>query len=175
MNHYKNSGFTVVELMVVIAIVGILVAASAPGFRDTVERMSTSSQAKALLGSLTYARSEAIKRRGDVTVCGSADGSSCSASAWADGWIVFTDAGVAGSVDGADEVLRHHQGPDDGSTLTFPSAMLQYDSRGFGRNVPVSPPQRFLLCPASSNAANAQAVDIAITGRGSRVKDDLSC
>ena len=115
MNMNEIKGFTVIELMIVVGVIGILLAVGLPGLQDTVSRMSTNSQAKALVASLNFARSEAIKRGGVVSVCASSSGTDCAADAWSDGWIVFVDAnedatGGAGSVDAGDEVLRVYQG-----------------------------------------------------------------
>ena len=52
------------------------------------------------------ARSEAISRGRPVMACPSTDGSSCNGTNWADGWLVATDDGTAGTVDTDDEVLR---------------------------------------------------------------------
>lgn len=180
MNQTGHKGFTVIELMIVVTVMSILLAISLPGFQSTIERMTTNSQAKTLLSALNYARSEAIKRRAVVTVCASASGADCSAGAWGSGWLVYVDnnddaTGGAGSVDAGDEVLRVYTELGSGSTMTYPSAMLQYDSQGFGLNVPTTPLQRFLICPESDEAENAQAIDISMTGRASRTSQGLSC
>ena len=83
--------------------------------------------------------------------------------------------GAAGSVDSADEVLRVSEELSGSITITYPSAMLQYDSQGFGNNIPTTPLQRFLICPTSGNDEAGQALDISITGRVSRVNSGLTC
>ena len=176
MNMNEIKGFTVIELMIVVGVIGILLAVGLPGLQDTVSRMSTNSQAKALVASLNFARSEAIKRGGVVSVCASSSGSDCAADAWSDGWIVFVDAdedatGGAGSVDAGDEVLRVYQGLRSG-TLEFSEAMQQHDAQGFATNTAVA---TFLLCPEDGNSANAQSVEIALTGRGRRIHEGLDC
>lgn len=178
----KNSeiGLTAIELLIVLAIAGILLAVSLPGFQATVERITTSSQAKTLLSALNYARSEAIRRRTVVTICGSSNGADCNAGAWSTGWIVFVDNngdanGAAGSVDPVDVVLRVYTEMAGNSSLSYPSAMLQYDSQGFGLNIPTTPLQRFLICPGSGIGEHAQAIDMSITGRGARNNTGLVC
>ena len=79
--------------------------------------------------------------------------------------------GGAGSVDAGDEVLRVYQGLRSG-TLEFSEAMQQHDAQGFATNTAVA---TFLLCPEDGNSANAQSVEIALTGRGRRIHEGLDC
>jgi len=176
MNINKIKGFTVIELMIVVGVIGILLAVGLPSLQNTISRISTNTQAKTLVSSLNFARSEAIKRGGLVSICASASGTDCAADVWSDGWIVFVDNnadadGAAGSVDIGDEVLRVYQGLG-GNTLTFGADIQQFDPRGFGTNAAV---QTFLLCPEDDNSENAQSVEISITGRGRRIHEGLDC
>lgn len=176
MNFRKIKGFTVVELMIVVGVMGILLAVGLPGLQDTISRIGTNTQAKTLVSSLNFARSEAIKRGNLVSICSSSSGTDCVADAWADGWIVFVDNnsdanGAAGSVDVGDEVLRVYQGLG-GNTLTFTADLQQYDPQGFGTNAAA---RTFLLCPEDGNSANAQSIEISLTGRGRRIHEGLVC
>jgi type IV fimbrial biogenesis protein FimT len=90
----RDSGFTMMELIIVITIVGILAGIGIPSFKyvTTSNRMTT--EVNALLGDMQFARSEAIKEGQYVTVCTSSNGTSCTGSsgtAWQNGWIVFVD------------------------------------------------------------------------------------
>lgn len=176
MNIGKNTGFTVIELMITVGVIDILLTVGLPGLQGTISHIGTNNQAKTLVASLNFARSEAIKRGIPVSVCGSTDGVDCAAASWSDGWIVFVDSnsdaeGATGSVDAGDIVLLVYQGLG-GNALTFTAALQRYDSRGLGLNPAV---QTFLLCPADSNADNAQSVEISITGRGRRIHTGLAC
>ncbi|MDP3134728.1 MAG: GspH/FimT family pseudopilin, partial [Burkholderiaceae bacterium] len=64
-----NSGFTLIEALVVIALTGILVAMAVPSMRSTIERSSISSQVNSYIGALRFARSEAIKLGATVKMC----------------------------------------------------------------------------------------------------------
>lgn len=104
------TGFTLVELMVVIAIVAILLTIAVPSFEyvTTSNRMST--EIDSLLADLQYARSEAMKQGQTVTVCPSADGKRCDKSmSWKSGWVVFSDGNGDGMVNEDDSVLRIRQ------------------------------------------------------------------
>jgi len=106
----SNRGFSLVELMIVIAIVAILLVIALPTFRDTFNRNRITTESNDLVTAFTLARSEAITRTVPVSVCPSTTGTSCigtgAAADWGKGWIVFVDQGVAGTVDGTDAVIR---------------------------------------------------------------------
>lgn len=105
------TGFTVIELLVVVAIAAILVALGAPSFSEMMRRNRLSAAASALQVSLSLARSEAVKRGSDARVTVAAN---TTAGAWTNGWTVFVDGtgtangGVAPTVDttGATAVTR---------------------------------------------------------------------
>jgi type IV fimbrial biogenesis protein FimT len=124
-------GFTLVELIVTITIVGILSALAGPSLTTLIANQRLSSQANDLLSDLTFSRSEAVKRSSNftsdfgVTICKSADPNaatpSCNvtvATAWTSGRIVFIDNNGDGVRDAADQVLRIRQeleGPTPGA------------------------------------------------------------
>jgi len=78
----RPRGFTAIELLVTIAIVAILAAIAAPSFTPLIERWRVRQVVEDLQSTLYFARSEAIKRGGNVTIAADAtDG-------WAGGWQV---------------------------------------------------------------------------------------
>jgi type IV fimbrial biogenesis protein FimT len=108
----RVSGFTLVEMMVVVAILVILASIALPSFRPMIANNRIVATTNDLVGDLALARSEAAKRGGTtvVTVCASSNGSSCSgATDWSGGRLVFVDGGTQGTVDGTDstKVLRN--------------------------------------------------------------------
>ena len=77
-------GFTIIELMLVMVIVGVMVALAGPNIRDLILRIRLKTAASDLHSSLTMARSEAIKRNAGVQIV------PVSAGNWALGWSVKT-------------------------------------------------------------------------------------
>ena len=61
-------GFTLIELMVTIAVVAILTTVAVPGFRDLIRNNRVTTQTNEVVSALNFARTEAIKRGRSVTV-----------------------------------------------------------------------------------------------------------
>lgn len=100
-----HRGFTLVELVVTLSVAAILVTLATPALRDTITRNQLAAQTNEFVRALSIARSEAVKRGLDVTVCNSSDGATCASvtdGAWEKGWIVFTDVGTRGTLDTED-------------------------------------------------------------------------
>ena len=101
---YRQDGFTMIELMVVVAILAALASLAAPSFRDMVEGYRVRQAIEEMTSTVYFARSEAIKRGGNISVrrnCATGD-----ADDWDCGWIVFTDADNNGSLNGTDVILQ---------------------------------------------------------------------
>lgn len=114
-------GFTLIELIVAIAILAIVIAIAAPSFNRTVQSNRAAVMSNELLGALQTTRSEALKRRTNVTLCRrNANGTDCDNSAdWSAGWLL-----IQGSL-----VLRIWE-PATGIALTGPSDGITYRSNG---------------------------------------------
>jgi type IV fimbrial biogenesis protein FimT len=102
-------GFTLIELMITVAIAGIFASLAAPAMTTIIRNNRVQSEASSLVSDLQLARNEAIKRGSPVAVCpAAADGGSCiTANTWQNGWITFTDLNGNGVYDSSTEtVLR---------------------------------------------------------------------
>lgn len=90
----SNRGFTMIEMMVSIAVLLILAMIAVPSFREASLSSQLRSAANDFIASANFARSEAIKRGNAVTLCVSADGLSCGTGGWEQGWIVLSGTNV---------------------------------------------------------------------------------
>lgn len=103
-------GFTLLELMAVLAIVGILTGVAFPSMRTLVRSVQLSTASNDLLAGILMARSEAIKRNARVAICKSADGVLCAASGgWHQGWMVFHDANNNGARESGEAIVHRQQ------------------------------------------------------------------
>jgi len=104
-----GAGFTLIELMVAVAILAVLAALAAPSFNEAILSNRLASYANTFVASAQLARGEAIKRNATVVMCRWAGGTSCAASGgWQQGWIVWRDADGDGTAD-PDEVIQRQQ------------------------------------------------------------------
>jgi len=99
-NHKNNSGFTLVEIMVTVVIVGIFASIALPSFARIIENNRINTATNELISNLLLTKSEALKRRNTVTLCPSINQSTCTNSAdYSVGWIVFLDCDSDGDRD----------------------------------------------------------------------------
>lgn len=91
-----GAGFTLVELMVTIALASILLAIAVPSFNQMIVSGRLTAQSNDMLAAINLARSEAIKRNASVTLCrAAANATTCATTAdvWQN-WIVRTATGT---------------------------------------------------------------------------------
>ncbi len=124
-------GFTLVELLVTVMILGIIAAFAAPSFNGVIRSARTDSNFSELKTGFNYARSEAATQQQGVSICTSNDAATCTGNTdWQAGWLVFSDAdqdgvfdddGDANLCEAAEDddcVLRVWDGLANGFTLT---------------------------------------------------------
>jgi type IV fimbrial biogenesis protein FimT len=109
-------GFTLIELMITVAILVILTMVALPSFQEAFLSNRLASFSNTFSATLQVARSEAIKRNARVVVCKSTNGTACTTSGdWAGGWMVFADNGSGsghsgnGAFDSADETRTTYE------------------------------------------------------------------
>ena len=130
-------GFTLIEAMVVVAIIAILGAIAAPSFQNMLRNNRLSAASSALQVSLNLARSEAAKRGSDARVSVAANGT---AGLWANGWTVFEDktatanGGVAPTADGATvKLLEVVAAPSSSASYSQTGTLNYFTYNGQGR------------------------------------------
>ncbi|NOX76092.1 MAG: prepilin-type N-terminal cleavage/methylation domain-containing protein [Gammaproteobacteria bacterium] len=133
-------GFTLIELIVTLAIGGIVMSIGVPSFIGMTRDNRLISQTNELVANINLARSEAVKRGVRVVLCRSADPSasppSCggNANTWTTGWIVFADANNTGAYVAADDTLIRVGQPADSALTVITNAVsnnnLEYNADG---------------------------------------------
>ena len=101
----KDSGFTLIELMVAISVLAILVSVGVPSMLDFVRGNRRAAAVNALVTDVQRARSTAASQGTNVVMCHSTNGTACSGTAnpdWSTGWVVFIDDDQDGSPEPTD-------------------------------------------------------------------------
>ena len=143
----QAKGFTLMELLVTLAVASILVSVGVPSFRGAIMDNRLVRDSNQFVASINLARSTAVKYQRNATVCASANYDAavptCSVNTdWSSGWIVWVDKNRDAAT-AANEIL-HVQAPiNDANTFSAIAAtQFSFDARGFG----VTPGDDLMLC-----------------------------
>ncbi|CRD47857.1 type IV fimbrial biogenesis protein FimT [Stenotrophomonas sp. 2694] len=132
-------GMQLIELVTIIAVLSVLLAAGWPTLQSTLLRHRADALQLTLHASLSSARSQALIRRELIGVCASEDGHQCTDD-WSAGWIIYRSGLRRGPPATPEAILAHHRGRDDVSILAHASSgrpllFFQADGRSPGANL----------------------------------------
>ncbi len=157
----RPPGFTLLELLVTVAVAALLLAVAVPSFDAMIARQRQSAEINALFHAVHGARKESILRRRVVSICPSPDGARCAPGRdWSAGWIMFEnrDRDEPPAVDEGEPVLDRHR--------VDPRIRLTANRRGFTLRATVQRATNgtFVACDAAGRVA-ARALVVSWTGR----------
>ena len=168
-------GFTVIELMITVALAAVILTFGVPAFQGLMERNQLASNINSFISSLALARSEAVKRKQTIAVCATIINTlDCRTDngGYESGWMVFVESvNVNGVRDNDEEILWVHEALDNNLTLRGNSNFqnnIQYASSGRSTNA-----GSVALC--KDNAVNkARLIIINTAGRVRLAKHNAS-
>lgn len=148
----RLAGFTLIELMVTVAVLGILLGIAVPAFNDIVRDNRAATATNDLVAAVLLARSEAVKRRASVELCRrNAAGTACAAGAdWAGGWLVLANGNV----------LQVWDPPGGQPVVSGPAGGLSFRASG----LPVAA-VNFSIALAGCTGEQRRTIAVSATGR----------
>ena len=173
----KMNGFTLVELMICLAVAAILCAVSFPALGGLVHGTQSRAAQDAMLATLSFARGTAVTHQRDIVVCPSHDQQTCDDDLWwQSGWIVFEDANRDGERDADEPVLQTAQALNGIAIATSANRkrlVYRTDGASAGSNL------TFTFCDVRGTR-NAETVVVANSGRprqgkASAAEAELAC
>ena len=166
----KQQGFTLIELMVVVALIAIIITLSTP-LSNLYKQNRVTSLEHEFVTSLNLARSSAVGTAASVSVCirnlnpnDPNNPNPCDAAGrWEQGWIVFNDPNANGQVDAGETILQQHDGfQAAGYTLgEIARTVVTYNASGL---TPTSA-GTWTLCTPSRDITFQRNVNLSVTGR----------
>ncbi len=167
----RCTGFTLIEMMVTIALAVILLAIAAPQFQDLIRSNRITTETNRLLADIRLARSEAMKRGRRVVLCPSAStlsatpGCDGTASVWSDGWLVFADQDDNNTfTSGTDILLRVATQSANGVTIRSNDAAATGLAFNADATTTAGSTARFAFCDQRGNTYGNQ-INVATVGR----------
>ncbi len=161
--HCANRGFTVMELMITLAVLSVLVLVAVPNMTRLIESNRMMTAKNALIGSLQQARADAAVTTRNTVLCPSENGRQCLTTGdWSRGWLLYRDDNHNGRFDPVESLLLEHQMEFSNLTVHTSDGRRKVTYRNQGRadgaNV------RFIFCDARGEDSAGQVV-IANSGR----------
>lgn len=163
----RQQGFTIIELMITVALIAIIAGLGIPSFQEVIAKNRVISSINEFHQGLRMARSEAVKRNDTVVFCASANQATCSGT-WGNGWLIYHDADGDNTVD-ANEIIRVGDAVHNGYSLTFTDAAtsISFLARGLTNNISGT----FKLCDSEGEARRARGLVLLATGSTRRSVD----
>lgn len=126
---HLEGGFTLVEVLLVVGLVGVLTGVAVPSLRKLAHSSALTSATNDVFSALLLARSEAIKHNSRVSLCKSEAGDACiSSGGWDQGWIVFHDENANGLRDPGEVIVSRAAALPSGWRVVGNSTVNRYVS-----------------------------------------------
>lgn len=167
---YKNSGFTLIELMVTLSVLAIIVSLSGPSFTHLIKQQKASTEARKLISLIFLGRSEAIKANKFATLCHSNNALQCN-GIWSDGWLLFIDNNKNAQREPGEQIIKSGSLGYD-YQLSLSAFGSQHHVKFTPLGLTLSQNGTFKLCPKDNDRHYARAIIFSKTARARLAKDN---
>lgn len=160
----KLHGFTFIEALITVCILGIALVVSTPSLLNLINKNKTIVMRDELMSALSLARSTAITTGSWATVCsGNERQTQCNRQSdnWDNGWLVFSDRNRNGRVDTGERVISVKAGMTSGASISATNNRITYDSQGIADGYQST----FLFCSKSSQTSKPVGIHVSSFGR----------
>lgn len=160
-------GFTMLELLVTLAVATILITIAIPSFMHMIATNQRQTIVTDVIRAMNYARSEAITRNVAISVCADANAINCNnptSTAWQNGWIIYSES--------AGKILHKHGTLPGNFTLTingFKDKTITYLPNGRAKQT-----GSFTLCPSGQADIEGARIELSFAGQP-YAKDYANC
>lgn len=172
----RQSGLTLVELLIGIAVLVILMTVGIPSYTQFIKNNRLAGQTNDLVVAFQLARNEAVKHGSGATICASDDQATCSGSTeWSTGWIVFSDLDQEGDLEAGsgaclateDCIVRTRQRLEGGNALSADVSQVRYQPNGLLQEADIpGGTDRLTFTLVSENCSNDQTRIITVSRHG---------
>ena len=159
----RHSGFTLVELMVTLSVLGVLTAIATPSMAGLLRQWSLNASAETFAGDLRLARSTATRLSRPVTLCPHGSQNDCANTTWAAGWMAFVDLDNDRQLD-ADETVIVRRGAQAGIALMSANGNSA-DGFQFRSNGTLSSGASTMTLAAGPGSEDERKIQVSMIGR----------
>jgi len=163
---FGSGGFTLIELMVTLALVAIVLSFGVPNMTQLIRSNQVINQTNSVLGGIQLARAEAVKQGVGMAVCGSSDQASCDGQ-WGQGWLVYEDSDGTGSPT-ATNIVRVADGSAEVDNTS--GGVVRFDHQGLRRDT-----SEATVTIKRSACGSEKARRISIVRGGRAASEKVSC
>jgi len=179
----REQGFTIVELMTTVLVLSLILTLGVPSFAEIATQNRVTAQTNDFITTLNLARSEAVKRGGQVTVLRTG-------ANWEQGWSVFFDAnedeafnddgdGIQCEANEDCRVLTKTDALAGGSTLRVPGGgayanYIRFDAIGVVSGSTTGSLD-LRLCPSDAQTSKARTIRLDTVGRVRLTQGATAC
>lgn len=164
-----SRGFTLLELVVVLAIVAILLRVASPGLSRSAAAHALAAQSSEFMAALRFARAQALARGAAVTICASVPEAAAPAcqgarsADWRSGWLVFADRDRRGMPNPHEPVLRVQQPLQRSGGVAGTRGSISFTAAGYATDAA----SRYVFNPPAAAVLDAPpALTVCVSKQG---------